>query len=101
MKKYLLGIIAIVMAVGFSSFSTSEPKKEKSFASYTWYAVDYSVPGGIIPANAQVVMSNRTIAEATALDGCSDTPNLHCLRGFSGTPPTFPTASYDASTPKP
>ncbi len=101
MKKYLLGIIAVVMAIGFSSFSSSEVKKDKAFTTYNWYAVDYSIPGGVIPSGAQVVMSNKTVAEATALDGCTDTPNLHCLRGFSGTPPTFPTASYDASTPKP
>lgn len=101
MKKYFSGIFAVIVAVSLSAFATPEKKMDKPFTTYNWYAVDYSIPGGVIPAGAQVVLSNKTVAEATALDGCTDTPNLHCLRGFSGTPPTFPTASYDASTPKP
>ncbi len=101
MKKYLLGIVAVVFAIGLSAFTDAETNKGKPFTTYNWYAVDYSIPGGVIPSGAQVMLSNKTIVEATALDGCTDTYNLHCLRGFSGTPPTFPTASYDASTPKP
>lgn len=105
MKKYLLGIIAAFLAVSFTvlqSFNTVPKDSSQNVqTTYNWYVVDYNIPGGIIPSGAQVVLSNKTVAEATALDGCTDTYNLHCLRGFSGTPPAFPTASYDQSTPKP
>lgn len=105
MKKYLFGIFAVLLAVSFTvlqSFDTPPKATGKNVqTTYNWYAVDYSIPGGVIPSGAQVVLSNKTVAEATALDGCVDTYNIHCLRGFSGTPPAFPTASYDQSTPKP
>lgn len=103
MKKYLSGFVAIVIAVVLSAFSVKKETVDKvdDTTTFNWYVVDYSVSGGQIPGGAMPVLINKTQSEAQSADGCTDTNQLHCLRGFSGTPPAFPTPQYDSSTPKP
>jgi hypothetical protein len=103
MKKYILGLLVIVMAVSLSAFTSTKTRTHSAKqTTYDWYAVDYSSNvGGEIPSGATKVFDDYTQADAQANDACSNTVNLHCLRGFQGTPPTFPTTLYDASTPKP
>jgi hypothetical protein len=76
MKKYLLGIIAVVLAVGFSAFTAIKPiKKTKDPETLYWYAVENGFTSGGYIAHAQkpTVILNQ---------GCKDTP-LHdiCLVG--------------------
>lgn len=96
--------MAIVLALGLSAFTTIAAKHRsgnKPTTTYDWYAVDYSSnPNGEVPSGATKVFDDYTQAEAQADDGCTNTFQKHCLRGFI-TVPAFPTTAYDASTPKP
>ena len=86
MKKYLLGFIAVVMAVGFSSFE--KENKQRKDDVYYFYIVDGN---GTIPFGSSVQFGGtKTLAYADANDGCSGATN-DCLRGFL-TPPSLPTS---------
>ena len=103
MKKYLLSLVAIVVAIGFSAYTTISKKQNvsKDTTTYDWYAVDYSTnPSGEVPLGATKIFDDYTQADAQADDGCTNTVQKHCLRGFISTP-SLPTTSYDSSTPKP
>lgn len=95
MKKYLLGIIAAVMAIGFSSFTGENSKATDT--EYYFYVVDAN---GEIPAGSSVKFGSPvTLGFADANDGCAGTAK-DCLRGFI-TPPTLPTnMSGDVQTRK-
>ncbi len=104
-RKFILPLLAVAViaasAILFSSFSGNK-KEVKRPTVYYWYAVDYSVPGGRIPAGASPVFGGAQVSkvDAQAADGCDDVLNKHCLRGFISMP-SLPTTSYDESTPKP
>ncbi|TMI89601.1 MAG: hypothetical protein E6H08_16235 [Bacteroidetes bacterium] len=103
MKKYFSSLIAVALAIGFSAYTTisKKPKVSKDLTTYDWYSVDYSSnPSGEVPSGAILIFDDYTQADAQADDGCTNTAQKHCLRGFLTTP-TFPTTSYDSSTPKP
>lgn len=95
MKKYFLGIIAVVMAIGFSSFTGGNGKSTDDM--YYFYAVNSN---GEIPAGSSVQFGSQvTLAFADANDGCSGS-NTDCLRGFISQP-TLPTsASGNVQTKK-
>ncbi|HLP37021.1 hypothetical protein [Lacibacter sp.] len=95
MKKYLLGIIAVIAAITFSSFTQEEKKPADDI--YYFYMVDEN---GVIPAGASVQFGGQvTLSYANANDGCTGSTN-HCLRGFI-TQPSLPTAqSGDVQTLK-
>ena len=86
MKKYLSGFLAIVLAIGFSSFTSTKEKDENA---YYFYHVDSS---GIIPSGASYQFGGAvSLSHADANDGCP-TPGLNdCMRGFT-TQPSLPTA---------
>jgi hypothetical protein len=89
MKKYLLGIFAVILAIGFSAFTT---KKNKN-ADNTYYF--YTVVNGEIPSGASVMFGGPvTLAAADIADNCEGS-NTHCLRGFVS-PPALPTSSNGA-----
>lgn len=96
--------MAVVLAIGFSAYTTTGSKHiqgNKKTTTYDWYAVDYGTnPNGEVPSGATKIFDDYTQADAQAEDGCTNTVQKHCLRGFI-TVPSFPTTSYDASTPKP
>ncbi|MFY7839208.1 MAG: hypothetical protein ACOVP7_02980 [Lacibacter sp.] len=95
MKKYLLGIIAVVAAIGFSSFTTKD--KQPADDIYYFYVVD---DNGVIPAGSSVQFGGQvTLSYANANDGCTGSTN-HCMRGFLSQP-SLPTAqSGDVQTLK-
>jgi len=103
MKKYLLGIIAVVVAIGATAF-TKEIKKEKTTPAVTdlyWYTVTYNedFPNGAVMSSSDIRFSGvpQTQTYANANDGCSGTA-IHCLRGFSSTLASFPNASSPVNT---
>ena len=86
MKKYVLGLVAIVLAIGFSAFTAK--KKQPADDVYYFYIVDSN---GIIPSGSSVQFGGtKTLAYADANDGCSGSVN-DCLRGFL-TQPSLPTS---------
>jgi len=85
MKKYLLGFMAIVLAIGLSAF-TGESKQATDNV-YYFYIVDGN---GTIPFGSSVQFGGtKTLAYADANDGCSGTAS-DCMRGFL-TQPSLPT----------
>lgn len=83
MKKQLFGILALVLAIGFSAFT---PHKNSAAANnakqtdYYWYAFD--------DANDKVVGSLIDYAEAYEVKTgtCTeDAGDVECLRGFNST----------------
>ena len=72
MKKYLAGIIAIVMAIGFSAFTSST--KPSSTEDLYWYPVE-----GMVTTGPYVTHSSE---EEAKNEFCPDTPNQPvCLFG--------------------
>jgi len=93
MKKYLIGFVAVILAIGFSAFT--EKSKQATDDVYYFYLVDGN---GIIPSGSSVQFGGtKTLAFADANDGCSGSGN-DCMRGFL-TQPSLPTsASGDVQT---
>jgi hypothetical protein len=103
MKKYLLSIFAVLLAVGFSAFTKAPASRKAASTSYYWYAVDYSVPGGRVISNSGFLFGGpQTQPDAQANDGCDDVEEIHCLRGFAQQlPPNQIVTTFDESTPMP
>lgn len=101
MKKYLLGIVAIVLAIGLSAFGTSHQANDKGLTSYVWYLTTYNddFPSGAILSSGDVrfggAMQTQTYADAN--DGCSGTVK-HCFRGYPNSLSSFPSTAAPAST---
>lgn len=95
MKKYLLGIIAVVAAIGFSSFTKEEKKSADDI--YYFYMVDEN---GVIQAGTPVQFGGQvTLSYANANDGCTGS-TAHCLRGFISQPSLPTSQSGDVQTLK-
>ncbi len=78
MKKYLLGIFAIVLAVGFSAFTTIKSETAaRAQAQLYWYQVD---------EQSQVILEDTPLFDhaerASLTHTCADEGDLDCLRGF-------------------
>jgi hypothetical protein len=81
MKKYLLGIFAILLAVGFSSFSATKTVNQptKFDPTFFYYAVNSS--GEIESPDALVNSVARTHAQESSQTLCNGS-NAECLRGY-------------------
>jgi hypothetical protein len=66
MKKYLFGLLAITMAVGFSAFTTKSAKKP--FASVTYYYVPAQGNQRLEPGHTSGSLIERTITAAKFKD---------------------------------
>jgi hypothetical protein len=87
MKKYLTGILAIMLAVSFSAFTNTETSKKTL---YYWFPLDPST--GV----AQSVMT--LVHQADDPQGCDElhTANPYCegaYNSFTGTGPYTPSGS--------
>lgn len=47
MKKYLLGFLAVVLAVGFSAFSLKKNESVKALAGEKWFVFNGTSPGDL------------------------------------------------------
>ncbi len=81
MKKYLSGILAVILAIGFSAFSPTKPAAEKNLMNGFWY--------GYNPSTNQISLlpdGNVSITETRAkqVTGC-DVPESveECSRLYS------------------
>ena len=87
MKKYLLGIIAVILAIGFSSFSskhTTYQKKATDGPPLYWYEIS----GGNIVAflNASQDPGDKVSKQEAMAENftpCQDEVGVDCIRGYS------------------
>jgi hypothetical protein len=77
MKKYVLALFAIVLAVGLNSFTTVTSAKHKT-ESTTYYWFDYS--------GTQITGFDQTLQDDEhnlAMEGnCNDGPSIDCKRAY-------------------
>ena len=80
MKKYLLSLAAIVLAVGLSAFNA--PKDSKVDLSYYWYSISGTNLGSRLGDVAgQPVMYTQTQAKNQGLTSCNDSGSIACIVG--------------------
>lgn len=81
MKKYLLGIFAIVLAIGFSAFTNITPKAKKTDP--FWFQISGAhMPSDPVPqADAVFIQQSPLPPNGT---GCSGT-TYDCVAGFNAT----------------
>lgn len=81
MKKYLLGIFAIALAVGFSAFTNANTKSTKKFVDSYWFLITGSdAVGNAIPASdAQFIQVNGS----TPTDASCGGSGKYCITSFS------------------
>src|SRR5688572_16610551 len=81
MKKYLVGIIAIVLATSFSAFTTIKAKPEKTFTDYYWFNVNSGEGNDASLTNTQV--SYVGFGSSTPQGSCSGAATYNCKVGFN------------------
>jgi len=79
MKKYLFGIFAIALAIGFSAFTNVRKVESNSIqTTYDWYAVDLNT--GLV-TSATPIFDDLTEAEVISSQSCQDETGRICLAG--------------------
>ena len=81
MKKFLFGITAIVLAIGFSAFTTIKKKPEQSFTTYRYFKVNPGHRTQSTFLNSDV--SYETSATSVPTNICVASDTYVCLVGFS------------------
>jgi hypothetical protein len=84
MKKYLLGVIAILIGVGLSAFTnqTKHTKSSKSFDSFYWYFVD-DVSTDSKASSPAFGGALTTQSDAETHTPCDVGSNRDCIRGYT------------------
>ena len=89
MKKYLLGLFAIALAIGFSAFTAKHPTRKATNTYYYWFDVSSIDGSGNITPVASPEFSGTLQDHATAADplqnatGCDDSPSTPaCIGGY-------------------
>jgi len=79
MKKYLSGIVAVVLAIGFSAFTANhQEKKYGNMQDYTWHKFNAAGTAELSPA----VTFTGTDAGAKSAFGCPDGSSVNCARAY-------------------
>jgi hypothetical protein len=94
MKKYFLGLIAVILIAGASAFVKS--KTNAPLAVYHWYYVNAS--GVVVSGSDAFSGTPETQAFANANPPCPTGNTSDCIRGFVNVPP-FPTMAIGDATP--
>lgn len=81
MKKSLLGLFALILAVGFSAFSTVKQHSKTLQDPYYWYVVDAT--GNVADDSGPLNIAPRTKDEAVSdmLNGCPNSSGNFCILG--------------------
>lgn len=79
MKKYVTGLVAIALALGFSAF-TSIPENSGPPNPY-WYKINPADNFKVVQ-----VLGQRTQQSAQDASGCQNTLTTECVRGYSSDP---------------
>ncbi len=82
MKKYLLGLLAIILAVSFSAFTNVKAKSSK-LTSYKWFQISgtYSPTSAVLQVDASYLGEGEIPPSGS---GCSGSTN-QCVSGFNST----------------
>ncbi len=64
MKKYLLGFLAVIIAIGFSAFSVKNNESAKALAGEKWFVFNGTSPGDL------------NVPSMYSLDGSGSTPTV-------------------------
>jgi hypothetical protein len=89
MKKYLLGIFAVVIAVGLSAYTsqkTARKIKTGTETPYYWYTLNQTtgkISSTVLNPDAQDVKSDVIEGGSNELTACSDVNFPDCLAGSS------------------
>ena len=94
MKKYILGLIVVILIVASSAFIKS--KRNAPPAVYHWYFVN--AVGAVVSGSDAFSGATETQAYANSNPPCPSGTNLDCIRGFVNVP-TFPTMAIGDATP--
>jgi len=109
MKKYLLGIVTVVVAICLSAFNIEKKlgtdaadSNSKSQTAYFWYDLrsDGKIAGGVLNGTTDI-KANVIEGGSNQLTTCSDVSLPYCLAGCSsstlgaGDTPDAPTGSLD------
>jgi hypothetical protein len=79
MKKYLLGIFAVVIAVSLSAFNNMTPKPK--FTDPYWFKISgQHLPGASVPSS-DAMFIQQSASSPTSLD-CTG-GNYDCIAGFN------------------
>jgi len=79
MKKYLLGIFALMMAVGFSAFTPQKKIANNTPQPYLiWYTIDSDGSLGVAYDGTNEYTKN----EVLPLIVCDETDDPDCMRGY-------------------
>lgn len=77
MKKYLLGLIAVILAIGFSAFTSDSHPNQKTGTTYYWYPiVNNQIDGS--------KLNSTKVDKATAMSSlttCEDISTSLCIAG--------------------
>jgi hypothetical protein len=102
MKKYLVGVFAIVLAFSLSAFTNqrSNSKPQKMDVLY-YYWTDGTTLGSAIGEFDPVIDRAQILSES----GCEDETQTVCARGFDSPSPTSPSDPHSdeitTSSPRP
>jgi len=82
MKRKILGIAAIAVAVAASAFTSSPSKATGKFTSYKWFSISATNlnPGDAVPRSTATYLGEGTTAPNP--NNCSATTH-QCVSGFS------------------
>jgi hypothetical protein len=92
MKKNILGILAVIIAVSASAFTTVKHHSDKKLAALYWYRVTYDAahPGGMVGASSDFyVQSEKNQVNPPCPNGVAK----DCLRGFTSAIATYPSTA--------
>lgn len=96
MKKYILGLIVIVLMITSSAFIIIKSNEKAPPAVYHWYFVDAS--GAVVPGSEAFNGATETQAYANSNPPCPTGTKSDCIRGFINVP-TLPTMAKGEATP--
>lgn len=106
MKKYLLGIFAVILAVGMSAYTSVQrtARKPVTQTAYFWYKLNPTtgkISSTVLNPGAQDIKDNVVDGGSNQLTDCSDLNSPECLAGSSsstlqpGNTPDAPTMDRD------
>jgi phage-related tail fiber protein len=89
MKKLIIPMLAAIMAVSASAFTTVKNNPVKKAAALYWYEVTYdaSHPTGTIAASSDFYVQSE---KSQVISPCVAGTEKDCLRGFASALTTYP-----------
>jgi hypothetical protein len=99
MKKYLLGLFVLVLAVGFSAFNNAKKSTKATDAAYYWYSINGTVLGSRLGDVGGVPTTyTQTAAMNAGLTDCEDNGSVLCIAGHTQSNQTgqaIPSETFD------